>query len=79
MILFQLPKMSAETNGFHAPAELLPEWFKNASLEKAARQQLGDDFKRIVAIVPMLGTKPGDNYASLTLRLSVDVELNGEF
>ncbi|KAH8267184.1 hypothetical protein KR026_002449 [Drosophila bipectinata] len=67
--------MSEATNGHDGvPANNLPAWLPNITLEKAVKAQIGD-FEKILSVTPQKGSSEGENYSSLFLRLLVEVEL----
>lgn len=70
--------MSEATNGHNGtPADNLPVWLPNITLEKAVQAQVGD-FEKILSVTPQKGSSEGENYSSLFLRLLVEVELLGK-
>lgn len=55
----------------------LPEWLKPGIFEPVLKETV-KDFKAIRNFRALPGTKPGDNYASIMLRVELDVELKGK-
>lgn len=54
-----------------------PKWLKMVTMENAVQEQLGD-FKRILDIKMENGSKQGENYSSLLISVSVEVEMLGK-
>lgn len=54
----------------------LPEWLKPEIFEPVLKETV-KDFKAIKNFRALPGTKPGDNYATVMLRVELDIELKG--
>ncbi|XP_064535670.1 uncharacterized protein LOC135426495 isoform X2 [Drosophila montana] len=54
----------------------LPEWLKAELFEQLLKDTF-QSFKAIKSFKAMPGTKPGDNYATVMLRIELEVELSG--
>ncbi|XP_037817381.1 uncharacterized protein LOC119607509 [Lucilia sericata] len=65
--------MAPQQNGIAADKEL-PQWLDNVTLEKAIRQQIGE-YKNILEIKTENGSKEGENYSSLMMRIKAEVEM----
>lgn len=65
--------MAATQNG-HSTNNGLPQWLDNVTFEKAIKQQVGE-FKEILKIKTENGCKAGENYSSLMMHLTAEVEM----
>ncbi|XP_065354510.1 uncharacterized protein LOC135948982 [Calliphora vicina] len=65
--------MAPQQNGMSADNGL-PQWLDNVTLEKAIKQQIGD-YKSILEIKTENGSKEGENYSSLMMRIKAEVEM----
>jgi len=54
----------------------LPHWLKADIFEKVLKDTF-KNFKEIKSFKAMPGTKPGDNYATIMLRIELEIELKG--
>lgn len=54
----------------------VPEWVKADLFEQLLKDTF-KDFQNIRSFKAMPGTKPGDNYATLMLRITLEVQLKG--
>lgn len=54
-----------------------PEWV-NAKLFEQLLKNTVKDFQNIRSFKAMPGTKPGDNYATIMLRIELEVQLKGQ-
>lgn len=58
------------------PKITLPEWLKPEILVPILKANY-KDFQAIKNFRALPGTKPGDNYATIMLRIELDIELKG--
>jgi len=58
-------------------SDLVPKWLNQTQFEELLAADV-DQFSKIVGFRVKPAMAPGENYATLMLRISIDVELTGE-
>lgn len=67
--------MTGQTNG--NSLNLIPKWIESHLFEQVVKRNV-KDFRGIKKFVVKPGAGGGENYATLMLKVEIEVELNGE-
>lgn len=65
--------MSVETNGTHAP---VPKWIEAKLFEKILQDNV-ENYEKIKEFIVKPGMAAGENYATVMLKVEIEVELKG--
>ncbi|EDW15823.2 uncharacterized protein Dmoj_GI22565 [Drosophila mojavensis] len=68
---------SSQTTTTNDTSVEIPEWVKAELFEQLLKDTL-KDFRNIRSFKAMPGTKPGDNYATVMLRIELEVQLKAQ-